>query len=608
MVGQVDEVKARVDIVELVSSVVALTRSGSSLRAKCPFHEERTPSFHVFADRQSWRCFGACGEGGDAIAFVMKFEGVGFMEALRRLGAGVGVEITGFGDRNDLRARDAVRVNEVASDYYRERLWSGVGEKAWAYLASRGVSREVSEAFGLGYAPPEGGLIGRLEVAGVGVDEALAAGVLARGNHGRVYEMFRGRLVFPVRDWSARLVGFGARELDGNGRVKYLNTGKTVVFDKSRLLYGIERARELGQRDGLVLVEGYMDVLAAHQYGYENVVGVMGTAVTEGQARLARRVSGKVMLAMDGDPAGREAALRGLERSWEAFWSGGGGDGGDSVLGRRNGIELKVGRLPSGYDPDELIREDLGGWRELVDGAAGVFDFLVEYLFGGLDPGDLEGRAWGVRVMLRFISRLPDAVRRKVYLDWLAGVVGIEAAELARAMAEPAEDRAAVPGAVAAVAAEQNGINVDRDRGGCAGEDLVIALMLQYGVMLGDEALEGISEDWFEEAGCRALFTVLRGQGMDVSGVREYPEYLAALGGYLESFPTLAVGRMGALGAAWRQSLLRLERAYWQREVRRISAGAALAPGGTESGVLQLAGTRLSELDRELAVGAAWRS
>ena len=324
----VDEVKAKLDIVEVVGEHVRLQKAGRYFKANCPFHTEKTPSFYVYPDRQSWHCFGACATGGDVISFVSRKENLDFTGALRLLAERAGVEL-----RNDGPRRQEIKTlqdaNEAAAVYFHSLLQTS--ERARAYVEGRGLDAKTVSEFQIGYSPPGLGQPAHpphgprlLRRSARGSRPAGRAGPGA--GTGRPYDRFRDRLIIPIRDDRGRVAGFGGRELPGpptgSGRAgetsqagaKYVNTPQSPVFDKSSLLYGLDRAKDEIRRQGVaVIVEGYMDVIAAHQYGYRNVVASMGTALTDKQATLLQRFAERVVLAMDADEAGKAANLRAIQ-------------------------------------------------------------------------------------------------------------------------------------------------------------------------------------------------------------------------------------------------------------------------------------------------------
>ena len=422
----VDDVRARLDIVETVGGYVALQRSGRSFKALCPFHTEKTPSFIVNPERQSWRCFGACATGGDAFNFVMRTENLDFGAALRMLAQRVGVQLseTRDGDRNE----PLYRVNQEAARYFHEALLSPKGKRARDYLESRGVNEQARSRFQLGLSP--GGrdsLKSHLLTLGFDEGQAVEAGLLHRNEAGATYDFFRDRLIFPIQDRQGRVVGFGARALDG-ANPKYLNTSKTPVFDKRATLYGLHLAEASirGQKSA-VIVEGYMDAIAAHQYGYENVVASMGTALTEQQVSQMRSLATDFVLALDPDAAGQEATLRSLESSWRVFERHALDRRTRSVgvLYQREPLMLRIAALPEGRDPDIVIREEPAEWERLTREAQPLMDYLIPALATRFDLSTGQGKAQAVESLFPLISSVQNPFDQERYVQRLAQVLGV---------------------------------------------------------------------------------------------------------------------------------------------------------------------------------------
>ena len=316
----VDQVKERLDIVEIISAYLPLTKAGHNYKALCPFHSEKTPSFVVFPDSQSWHCFGACGTGGDIFTFVQKRENLGFAEALRILAQKAGVELKPRSEQEsaDEQRRDKLgEISEAAARYFHKLLLNSDNRQAdvaRAYLDRRGLNEETINNFQLGYALDSwqalsGYLLGR----GYQRQDLAAAGLIIERDDGRYYDRFRGRLIIPIRDIRGRVIAFGGRTLDPEGVPKYLNSPQTLLFDKSSTLYGLDMAKGAIRAAGhVVIVEGYMDVLQAHQHGLANIVAQMGTALTETQLKQLSRFTRSFILALDPDTAGNRATLRGL--------------------------------------------------------------------------------------------------------------------------------------------------------------------------------------------------------------------------------------------------------------------------------------------------------
>ncbi len=352
----IEEIKQRVDIVDLISESVPLTRSGRNYRALCPFHAEKEPSFYVFPDNGIWRCFGGCATGGDIFAFVMKKENLDFSGALRVLADRAGITLGRKSVVAEETQKDRLRqANEAAALFFQHALLNTqAGGGALNYLTLRGIDRQTADAFHLGYAPDSWDAL-REHLKGRGFSEAelLRGGLLVEGDRGP-YDRFRQRVTIPIHDERGRTVGFGSRIIPAEGAgeaegPKYLNTPQTPIFDKGNILFGLDRAAEHIRRSDLaVIVEGYMDVIAAHQHDNLNVVASMGTALTERQLGLLRQLTENIVLAFDPDSAGRAASERG------------------DLVAQRMGARIRVMKLPKGRDPDEIIRADPEAWRRFV--------------------------------------------------------------------------------------------------------------------------------------------------------------------------------------------------------------------------------------------------
>jgi DNA primase len=451
-VDVVDEVKDRLDIVEVISSYLQLNKSGRNFKALCPFHTEKTPSFVVFPESQRWYCFGACNEGGDVFNFVMRMEGWDFRAALEELAARAGVELRPPTPAQAQAAEEADQLRELlgaAARYYHHILInSPQAEVARDYVEQRGLTRETVDLFALGYSLPEwhrtADYLGQQSYS---VDQLLKAGLLVEregdgaypgsGGASHTYDRFRGRLMIPIRDGRGRVIGFGARALDPDDVPKYLNSPKTILFDKSDTLFGLDLAgRAIRREDCVVITEGYMDVMQAHQAGYQNVVAQMGTALTETQLRQLQRYSKRIVLSLDPDAAGVQATLRGvevardvLEKEWEPVFDPRGLAGYEARLG----AEVRVLQLPGGKDPDDVIREDPADWARLIEEAVPVVDFYFQLLMEDLDLEDTKAKAQVVDKLLPVLSAVANPVEREDYVQKVARSLRVdERAVLAR--------------------------------------------------------------------------------------------------------------------------------------------------------------------------------
>ncbi len=372
-----DEIKSRIDIVNYVQRFVpSLKKAGRNYKACCPFHNEKTPSFVVTPDKQTWRCFGACAEGGDLFSFAQKMHGWDFKEALRELGQEAGVEVRKQTPEQKSHAEHLDRLRGLlttAADYYHDYLLSDGGQHALSYtIENRGFTQETIDTFKIGYA--EDGwqnMLNALVNIGYTEDEIIEVGLAIRSDNGRIYDRFRNRLMIPIRDERGRVVGFGGRILDPEDNPKYLNSPQTPVFDKSQILFGLDTGkRAIRDTETVVIVEGYMDAIQAYQAGYANVVAQMGTAMTESQIKLvAPRYAKKIVMALDADEAGQNATRRSLEVARQTLAK--------DFAGKLS-VDIRVLQIPSGKDPDDFLRETPEGWQDLVDNAQPVADFVMD--------------------------------------------------------------------------------------------------------------------------------------------------------------------------------------------------------------------------------------
>jgi len=433
--GTIDDIKERLDIVDVIGGYVQLQKAGRSYKALCPFHSEKTPSFVVFPDTQTWHCFGACGTGGDIFSFVMRRENIEFGEALRLLAqrAGVVLEPRHEGEEAETRLKERLyKLNALAAEYFHYLLLnSPEGAHAREYVAKRGISDETRKTFQLGYARDDWQALGQhLTAKGYSWSDLMEAGLVIEGKDARgYYDRFRGRLMFPIRDARANVIGFGARALD-DSLPKYLNSPQTAVFDKSGVLYGIDQAKGAIRETGLVvIVEGYMDVLMTHQCGRKNVVASMGTALTEKQVRIIKKMTKNLILALDADTAGDQGTVRGLEVAKEAFdrravpvptWRG--------LIRYEDQLDaqIRVATLPPGLDPDEVIQESVERWDVLVNGALPVVEYYLQAAVSKFDLKSPKDKAAAARQVLPLIREIGSAVEQSHYLQQLARLLHVD--------------------------------------------------------------------------------------------------------------------------------------------------------------------------------------
>jgi DNA primase len=436
--SSIDEIKARIDIVDLVSESVQLKHSGKNYTGFCPFHPNtRTPSFVVFPSSGTWRCFGQCNEGGDIFSFTMKKQGWDFPEALKYLADKAGVQtpedLVAEEEHAQLRA-----ILEEAAIYFQHQLSNtSDGQKALEYLHKRGLSDAIIKTFALGYAPnSREAIIQSFKGKGRSEAQLLEAGLVSEREDGSVYDKFRHRIMFPIRDGRGRMAGFGGRILDPNDIPKFMNSPQTPVFDKSALLYGLEHARNpIRALDQVVIVEGYLDVIALHQAGFTNTVSPMGTALTEHQMRLLKRLTQRFILALDPDTAGDKATMRGLQVARQAM------DRESEPVFDARGLlayetrlqaDIRVTTLPEGMDPDEVVNRDPAEWQQILENAKPVVIHVMETLATGRDVNDPKTKSEIAGQVMPLINEVPDPIEREAFRQQLARLIKVDERLLVR--------------------------------------------------------------------------------------------------------------------------------------------------------------------------------
>ena len=428
----VDDIKSRLDIVDVISGYIGLKQAGSNFKAPCPFHDEKTPSFIVSPGRQTWHCFGACSTGGDLISFVMKRESMEFGEAVRLLADRAGVSIGTPVIKTN--STSIFEMNDSASRFFSSLLHSETGQVARDYLKSRGIDQSTAQNFGLGVSPTpatNSSIYHHLKSEGFSEEQIIESKLINKYQDGNTGDFFRNRIMFPIKNRRGKIAGFGARSID-NSEPKYINTPKTDVFDKSGILYGLDVSHQsiISERQAIV-VEGYMDVIAAHQHATNNVIASMGTAVTDTQLSQLKSLCDTLILALDSDTAGKEATLRKLEEtlidSVDKNMMGFNRRIGPII--RRDLVEIKICLLPEGSDPDDLIRNDLKAWQKLIKESVTAQEFMIESLPRRFDLQSGSGKT----AALEWISGLIYASNpfdQQNYKEKIAGKLEIEATKL----------------------------------------------------------------------------------------------------------------------------------------------------------------------------------
>jgi len=517
----VDEIKQRLDIVEFISGYLPLQKAGRNYKGLCPFHSEKTPSFVVFADSQSWHCFGACSTGGDILSFVMRRENMDFPEALRLLAEKAGIEIRPL-DAEELRQRDewdrlrALNA-EAAQYYYHVLVESPRAEAARRYLERRGVNRETWGTFQLGYAPQDWHLAEEhLRRQGYSAEDILAAGLTTEGDRGNVYDRFRDRIMFPIRDIQGHVIGFGGRALSDDTQPKYLNTPQTPLFDKGSVLYGINLTRNSIRESGVaVIVEGYMDVVVPYQCGVTNLVACMGTALTVEQLDVLKHIARRLVLALDPDIAGLRAVERGVQTAQQTL------ERQVVPVPTAKGLiryeeqlktDIRVLTLPDGMDPDELVLSDRQRWDTLVEEALPVAEHFFRLAVKDADISTAKGKRQVVDRLLPVLAAIDNPVERTHYLQRLAQRVRVDERQLAPELdrLRGGTGRARTGGRDAASGGPTAAGEGSRGPAALGIEERCLALSLKEPQML-PEAVEatGLNAAVFEDERNRQIFEAL---------------------------------------------------------------------------------------------------
>jgi DNA primase len=418
-----EQIKRRVNLKELIGEYLELKPSGTTgYKAICPFHQEKTPSFHVSEDKNIWHCFG-CGEGGDAFSFLMKMEGMDFPEALRHLGKRVGVEIKRFDSEKSNKRQRMIEINELAEKFFRKVLMdSSRAEAARGYLMDRGIGEDLQQRFGIGYAPDSWeALVKFLRKRGFKEKEGVEAGVfLEKRSSAGVIDRFRDRVMIPIRNRHGDTVGFTGRIMPGNDdeqAPKYMNSPETPVYHKSQILFGLDVAKQEMKREGYgVIVEGNLDVVASHKAGVENVVASSGTALTKDQVELLKRYTETLVFAFDSDAAGFDAARKGMR------------------IARKAGCDVRVAELPpeAGKDPDDAVQKDPQIWIKAVENTIPSMQYFIDKATEGKDLKDVDDKRAVSKILLPEIAAMPEVVERDHWIQEVADLLQTNADALRR--------------------------------------------------------------------------------------------------------------------------------------------------------------------------------
>ena len=459
MPSTIETIKAKIDIADEIGLVVNLQKSGKALKGLCPFHNERTPSFYVNQETQTFHCFG-CNEGGDVFSFVQKQQGMDFRDTLHYLAEKVGVTVEDTPGRGpeEERERSAVKerlrkLNEDALLWFHQSLLrSREAAEARAYVQSRGISSDTILAFSIGYAPESWDGLSRYLLSQGYTERELVMGGLAREREGAinteggngVYDYFRNRIIFPIRDMRGRVIGFGGRAM-GDSKPKYLNSPQTPLFEKNTVLYAIDMARDaIKQAAQVVIVEGYVDAVIAHQYGTKQTVACIGSAITEKHIQQLKKLTKQVTLALDPDAAGSAATEHGIQEALKGFdkktvpvplmgnsqqkyrSKNGPASRGLIMLEEQVDAEINVLQLPQGEDPDEVIRRDYPAWLYAVSHPLPLIDYYFVVKIEDLNLREPYGKTEAAKRLLPVIGMMSDRIKRDAYMRKLAAMISID--------------------------------------------------------------------------------------------------------------------------------------------------------------------------------------
>lgn len=407
----VDEIKAKLSIEDVLSGYLHLQRAGRNLKAKCPFHNEKTPSFMVSPERQFWHCFG-CNEGGDIFTFVMKMEGLEFKDAIKLLAEKAGVKLKTVNYATSGKKGKIMEILKLSKRFYMECLKIKTGLKAHEYLIERGLTQKSIDDFELGYAPDSWDILSKfLKKKGYSESEIFDSGLCVKKDIGGYYDRFRGRIMFPINNISGQIIGYSSRIMPGKdeSQAKYINTPETLVYNKSSVLYGLDKAKmKLRTAKECIMVEGNMDVIASHQAGVDNVVATSGTALTDVQLRIIKRYTDNINFAFDVDSAGIKAAKRGIE------------------LAIQEGMNVGIIQVPEGKDPADCVKSDPKLWQDAAMKPKKIMEFYFDIVFSKNDPKDVEGKKIIAKELIGIISKIANKIEQSHYLQLLSQRLDVE--------------------------------------------------------------------------------------------------------------------------------------------------------------------------------------
>ena len=437
-----EEIKSRLDIVDTISRYIELKQSGSNFKGLCPFHEEKTPSFFIFPKTQTWRCFGSCTIGGDIFEFHMKIENIPFIESFNALAKDAGVELPQHPPKE--KTSNLLKIYRYATQYFHKNLMDPKYQYAKNHLSERGIIEKTISAFELGFCPPtENLLLEKLVKEGFTEKDILSSGLIRKTEENKYTSSFHLRLIFPINNKKGDVVGFGGRILD-NSQPKYINSSASAIFNKSHILFALDKVQKTNNPN-IIIVEGYMDAIMAHQHGFSNVVACMGTSITIEQAKLAYGITNEIILSLDQDKAGQTATMNNLINTWRIFQQH------PSNLNniktntqininqktQRKPLNLKITQMPMGMDPADLIQKNPLQWQEILDKSKPLFSFLEDFIKNTMNLNSTQDKLQAASIFMSFISQIPNPIEQDKQFNDLCKYLSISREVLEATLGKP---------------------------------------------------------------------------------------------------------------------------------------------------------------------------
>ncbi len=406
----IEQIKSKLDIVDVIQNYIKLEKAGINYRAPCPFHSEKSPSFFVSPSRQIWHCFGSCSDGGDIFKFIMKIEGIEFYEALKILAEKAGVTLKKQNPKLQSERKKLESITELACSFFEAQLQeSNSGKKAKEYLLKRGIKAKTIKEWRLGYSPEKWTALSDFLIGKGFEREKIVKSGLALKNQNKFYDRFRGRIMFPVLNTRSQVIGFGGRAFKEKETAKYINSPATSLYDKSKVLYGLDKASlEMRKKDYCILTEGYLDTIMSHQAGSDNTVAVSGTALTNFQLNIIKRYTKRLIFAFDMDSAGDSATKKSIS-SAQAF-----------------DFEIKVVLMPEGLDPADIIAKNFKKWFNLLKGAKSIYDFYLESALSKYDKKTIEGKKAIAKEVLPVFKKITNSIEQSHWVKKLSQELEID--------------------------------------------------------------------------------------------------------------------------------------------------------------------------------------